>query len=100
KRTIDNIQSPILRLAKNKLGIARTVGTSVMLHRNLGNCNSLWNQLLMKQITGLHIRLNASGPEETLTRIRISQGLAIIGVTENNWDKNLPNICSSFGETI
>jgi hypothetical protein len=41
KRTIDNIQSPILRLAKNKLGIARTVGTSVMLHRNLGNCNSL-----------------------------------------------------------
>jgi ligand-binding SRPBCC domain-containing protein len=96
KKMIDNIQSPILRLVKNKLEIARTVGNNVVLHRNLGNCNSLWNQLLMKQITSLHNRLNSSGPEEILTRIRISQGLAYIGALENNWYKNLPNICNKL----
>ena len=72
------------------------VGTNVILHRSQGNCNSLWNQLLMKQITSLHIYLNASGPEEILTRIQISQGLAIIEATENSWYKNLPNICSKL----
>ena len=45
KRTINNIQSPILRLAKNKLEIARTVGMSIILYRNQENCNSLWNHL-------------------------------------------------------
>ena len=72
KRALDVIQSPIIGLAKHKLGIARTVSNSIIIHRNLGNCNALWDQLLAKQITSLHARTNSAGPEEMLTRIRIS----------------------------
>ena len=69
KTLIDKIQSPIIRVAKNKLEIIRTIGNSVISHRNLGNCNSLWNHLKMKQITSLHTRLNAEGIDETITRL-------------------------------
>jgi len=67
KLTIDKIQSPLLRIAKNKLEIVRTVENSIVLHKNLGNCNSLWDQLIAKQITSLHSQLNAEGIEERLT---------------------------------
>jgi len=83
KTLIYKIQSPIIRVVKNKLEIIRTIRNSVILHRNLGNCNSLWNYLKMKQITSLHTQLNSSGTEELLTRIRINQGLLLIGATEN-----------------
>jgi hypothetical protein len=96
KRTIDAIQSPIIGLAKHKLGIARTVSNSIIIYRNMSNCNALWNQLVTKQITGLHARLNSSGPEETLTRIRISQGLLLAGVSEENWHKTAPKMYSSL----
>ena len=72
KRIIEAIQSPIIGLAKHKLGIARTVSNSIIIHRNMGNCNALWNQLVAKQITGLHARLNSTGPEEILTKIRVN----------------------------
>jgi len=72
KLTIDKIQSPLLRIAKNKLEIVRTVENSIVLHKNLGNCNSLWNQLITKQVTSLHSRLNAGGIEERLTRLRLN----------------------------
>ena len=38
---IDKIQRPILRIAKRKLGVVGTIGNSIMLHKNLSNCNSL-----------------------------------------------------------
>ena len=41
KRTIDAIQSPIIGLAKHKLGIAKTVSNSIIIHRNMNNCNAL-----------------------------------------------------------
>jgi hypothetical protein len=41
KAVVDKIQSPLLRVAKNKLGIVKTADNSIILHRNLGNCNSL-----------------------------------------------------------
>ena len=96
KRALDVIQSPIIGLAKHKLGIARTVSNSIIIHRNLGNCNALWDQLLAKQITSLHARTNSAGPEEMLTRIRISQGLLLIGASEENWYENLPKTIGSL----
>ena len=96
KAVIDKIQSPLLRIAKNKLEIASTTENSIMLHRNLGNCNSLWNQLIIKQITSLHTRLNAGGTEELVTRIRINQGLLLIGATENDWHNNPPKLCNKI----
>ena len=41
KRAIDTIQGPLIGVAKHKLGIARTISNSVIIHRNLGNCNAL-----------------------------------------------------------
>ena len=41
KRALDVIQSPIIGLAKHKLGIAKTVSNSVIIYRSLGNCNAL-----------------------------------------------------------
>ena len=92
KAVIEAIQKPILRIAKHKLGIASTVSNSIMLHRNLENCNALWHQLLMKQITSLHVWVNTIGPEEAFTRIRINYGLLLIGVSETNWHYNLPKV--------
>src|SRR6185295_7778705 len=50
----------------------------------------------MKQITSLHTRLNAGGIDETITRLRISQGLLLIGATENNWHYNPPRLCDKI----
>ena len=96
KRAIETIQSPIIGLAKHKLGIAKTVSNSVILHRSLGNCNALWDQLVTKQISSLHARINAAGPEETLTRIRISQGLLLLGATEENWQEASTEACNKL----
>jgi hypothetical protein len=96
KRIIEAIQSPIIGLAKHKLGIARTVSNSIIIHRNMGNCNALWNQLVTKQITGLHARLNSTGPEEILTKIRVNQGLLLVGATEESWHKIAPKVCSNL----
>ena len=93
KGSIEAIQVPILRLAKHKLGITRTLSNSVITHRNLGNCNALADHLLMKQISSLHARLITNGPEEILTKIRINQGLFQIGATEEDWYKRPSNIC-------
>ena len=96
RRAADVIQSPIIGLAKHKLGIAKTVSNSIIIHRNLGNCDALWDQLLAKQITSLHSRINAVGPEEILTRIRINQGLLLIGASEEKWWENLPKAVGSL----
>jgi hypothetical protein len=96
KKAIDTIQGPIIGVAKHKLGIARTTSNSVIIHRNLGNCNALWDQLLIKQITSLHARINSAGPEEKLTRIRINQGLLLLGATETNWQKNSEKVCRNL----
>ena len=57
RRATDVIKSTIIGLPKHKLGIAKTVSNSVIIYRNLGNCNALWDQLLAKQITSLYARL-------------------------------------------
>ncbi|CAG8819522.1 9054_t:CDS:2, partial [Gigaspora margarita] len=72
KRTIDSIQSPIISLAKRKMGIAK--------------------MLLNKQITSLHVRVNTEGPEELVTKIRIRQGFQLMGVTVNDWHQNRSSI--------
>ena len=96
KRAIEVIQSPIIGLAKHKMGVVKTVSNSIIIHRNLGNCNALWDHLLVKQITSLHARTNSAGLEELLTRIRINQGLQLIGASERNWYEKPPETIGSL----
>ena len=51
---------------------------------------------MAKQITSLHARINTAGPEELLTRIRINQGLLLIGASEGKWWENLPKAVDSL----
>jgi hypothetical protein len=90
KNTLINIHTPIIGLAKRKIEVIRSVRNSMMYHRNLGNLNSLWDQLLLKQITSLHNRLNTAGPEEAVTNIRIEDGFHLIGASKNMWQENIP----------
>src|SRR6185295_2531700 len=62
----------------------------MLYHRNLDNLNFLWDQLLIKQITNLHYCLNAIGPEEAVTNIRIEDGLLLIGTSKGTWQNNIP----------
>ncbi|CAG8791850.1 36117_t:CDS:1, partial [Racocetra persica] len=62
----------------------------------MGNCKSLWDQLLLKQITGLNIRLNSTGPEENLTRLRIKEGFSLVSASENNWHEKILEAYSRF----
>ena len=41
KRAINAIQSPIISLAKHKLEITKIVSNSIIIYRNMGNCNAL-----------------------------------------------------------
>jgi len=94
QKIINSLQSPILALTNNKMELAKTTNNSTVLHRSIGSCNALWNKLLTKQISGLHLRLNTSGPEEILTLLRITHGMRLIGATENMWHKEVPDICA------
>ena len=94
QKVIDSLQAPLLALTKNKMGLARTINNSIILHRSIGNCNALWDNLLTKQISSLHLRLNTSGPEEILTLLRIIDGMEMIGATENTWHKDPPAACA------
>ena len=52
--------------------------------------------MLVKQITSLHARINSAGSEELLTRIRINQGLRLIGASERNWYEKPPETIGSL----
>ncbi|CAG8836960.1 26029_t:CDS:1, partial [Racocetra persica] len=37
----------------------------------------------------LNICLNSTGSEENLTRLRIEEGLSLVGTSENNWHEEI-----------
>lgn len=94
EKIINSIQAPILALTKNRMELTKTTSNSTILHRGIGSCNALWNQLLSKQVFSLYLRLNAAGPEEILTSIRIKQGMQLLGANENSCFKDLPETCA------
>jgi ribonuclease HI len=96
KGVIDSIHNPIIGLAKNKMEMQRSTRNSIVEHKGLGNCKALWKELLLKQITSLHARLNSSGPEEILTRLRIDKGTQLIGCDKDNWHIDPPDICAKL----
>ncbi|CAG8840256.1 15035_t:CDS:1, partial [Racocetra persica] len=44
----------------------------------------------------LNIRFNSTGPEKNLTRLRIEEGLSLVGASENNWHEEILEAYSRF----
>jgi hypothetical protein len=96
KRTIDAIHQPFIRLVKNKAEIISTVENCIIKHRGLGGCNSLWHELVTKQITNLVQRLNSYEVVGKVTRIRLKQGFALAGFTKDSDITGSNNVQKGF----
>jgi hypothetical protein len=56
-----------------------------MEHKDLGNCKTLQQELMTKQISSLLARLNRQDSLGQLTKLRITQGCQRAGLTEDIW---------------
>ena len=57
-----------------------------MKHKDLGNCKTLYQEIMMKQISGLLNRLNQKNNLGHLTKLRIMQGCQRAGLIQDIWD--------------
>src|SRR5690348_4676373 len=60
-----------------------------MEHKDLENCRSLQREIMMKQIGSLFVRINKRDSLGDLTRLRITQGCQMAGLTGNIWEENV-----------
>src|SRR5207237_2634062 len=58
KDECEKIQQPYTMIAKNKIGLARTISNHIMLHSGIISIRMLWNALKTKQTLSLINRLN------------------------------------------
>ncbi|CAG8744206.1 13931_t:CDS:2, partial [Gigaspora rosea] len=77
KGRLDELQRPILKLAKTKAELASTMANSILYHPNICNLKNLAGEITIKQISSLHTRLNSAGPEAETAKIRFLQGEAL-----------------------
>jgi hypothetical protein len=77
KEECEKVQQPYTMVAKNKMGLTRTLPSYVLAHSGILNMRMLWNTLKTKQILSLMNRLNSKHEVKDVTEIRIRQGQKI-----------------------
>jgi hypothetical protein len=92
KDECEKIQQPYMMMAKNRIGLARTVPNTVMSHSGILSMRILWNALKTKQTLSLINRLNKSCEVKDITEIRIRQGQQITCCTNSIWAEKLEGI--------
>ncbi|CAG8610167.1 16187_t:CDS:2, partial [Gigaspora rosea] len=86
KGKLDELQRPILKLAKTKAELATTTANSIFYHPNICNFKNLAGEITIKRISSLHTRLNSAGPEAEIAEIRFLQGLSLGRIVNTTWD--------------
>ena len=89
KEEYEKIQQPYIIIAKNKVGLARTVPTCIMSHSGILNMRMLWNVMKTKQTLSLINRLNSKSDIRNIMELRIRQGQGLLGYTSNIWTENI-----------
>ncbi|CAG8670797.1 18499_t:CDS:2, partial [Gigaspora rosea] len=110
KGNLDELQRPILKLAKTKAELATTTANSILYHPNICNFKNLAGEITIKRISSLHTRLNSAGPEAETSEIRFLQGLSLGRIVNTTWDPKFNKLlqglwkhnltCQTIGEAL